>query len=97
MPPIADMTVSVSLSEGRLPVFAALASELGLGGSGDVMVIGAGLLVRSPHRLAEAAEHGLWLETMAASRVWRHRTGGTASLQDAGLHSYFRALDIHFV
>ena len=69
------------LSEGRLPVLAALAAELGLSGGGDAMLVGADPLVRSPHRLAEAAAHGLLLEAMAASCVWQHRTGISPSLR----------------
>jgi crotonobetainyl-CoA:carnitine CoA-transferase CaiB-like acyl-CoA transferase len=80
MPSLADLTTTSRLSEGHLPVLAALASELDLTAPDDAVIVGAGPLVRSPHRLAEAAAYGLLLEATGASSIWQLRKGKTASL-----------------
>jgi crotonobetainyl-CoA:carnitine CoA-transferase CaiB-like acyl-CoA transferase len=81
MLPIADFTTGNSLSAGQLPALAALLSQLCLNPPDNAVIVGAGPLVRSPHRVAEASAYGLLLEAAAASNLWQLRTGQTASLQ----------------
>lgn len=81
MPQPGDLTTQHRLSSGQLPQLSALASQLGLTLPDDTVVVGAGPLVRSPHRLAEAAAFGLLLEAMAASSIWQLRTGRRTSLR----------------
>lgn len=79
--PAANLTAIRQLSKGGLPILGAMAEELGLNAGNDISVAGTDPLVKSPHRLAEAAAHGLLLEAMAASSIWQHRTGKATSLQ----------------
>lgn len=72
-----DLTTVQSMSQGDLGAVRALVEELGLVAHlrGDLTLIGADPVIRSPHRLGEASATAQLLIGAAAAAIWHARTG----------------------
>lgn len=53
-------------------------------------------LVRSPHRLAESTAYALLLEAMAASSIWKYRSGTATALEIDCLDALHALHSTHF-
>jgi len=87
------------LTQGEFPVLAALINSLGLEPHfpGEVTRLGCDPVLASPHRLGESVSTALLLGAVAASAIWKHRTGRDNNLE-IDIHDAIHYLHpVHFI
>ncbi|NER94042.1 MAG: hypothetical protein F6J86_09415 [Symploca sp. SIO1B1] len=93
------MTEQFRLTQGQLPKLAALINSLGLEPhiQGEVTRLGCDPVLASPHRLGESVSTALLLGAVAASAIWKHRTGRDNNLE-IDIHDAIHYLHpVHFI
>ena len=93
------LTEQFRLSRGELPDLAELINLLGIGlyFQGEVTRVGCDPVLASPHRLGESVSTALLLGGVAASAIWKHRTGRDNDLE-IDIHDAIHYLHpVHFI